>query len=50
MIILPAKRDSHFCRGPWLELSLIIERTIAMPAATALDGLNPNVVRSNLEP
>ena len=49
MTILLIKRDSHFGRGAWLFLSLIIEPIIATLAATALDGPNPKVTRNNLE-
>ena len=49
MIILPAKRESHFGRGVWLALLLIIESIIAAPAA-ALYGANPFLVRTHVEP
>ena len=49
MIILPTKRDSHFGRGAWLALSLIIESIITTLAATASDGPNPKGTRINLE-
>ena len=49
MIILPAKRESHFGRGVWLTLSLIIVSIIATMAAAALNAPNTFVTRNNLE-